>query len=120
MGLGHLLLPISTVHKKWARYSTQSERQSSEGRFTMGTLLERFWSDWRIGLAIGVVLAAVAGLISAWLTPRGPVTTPEALVSMGAALLVGLVVGLVTGSRWSILVTTVVFVFTFELARLWF
>jgi hypothetical protein len=84
----------------------------------MRTLLEQFWSDWRIGLAVAALLAAVAGLISAWLTPRGPVTTPQALTSMLTALLVGLGAGLVMGSRWSMLVTPAVFVGVFEVAQL--
>ena len=85
---------------------------------SVSTLLEQVWSDWRIGLAIGVVLAVIAGLISAWLTPRGPVTTPQALVSMIVALVIGVGTGLVMGTRWSILVTPAVFVGVFELARL--
>ena len=84
----------------------------------MNTELESWWLDWRIGLAIAVGLAASAGLISAWLAPRGPVTTTQALVSMAAALVLGVVSGLVMGSRWSMLVTPAVFVVAFELARL--
>ena len=75
-------------------------------------------SEWQIRLAAVVGGAVVAGLISAWLTPRGPVTAPEALVSMATALVIGVAAGLVMGSRWSILVTPVVFVVVFELARL--
>lgn len=84
----------------------------------MRAILETFWSDWRIGLAAAAGLAAGAGLISAWLTPRGPVTTPQALASMAVALAIGVLAGLVMGSRWSILVTPAVFAVVFELARL--
>ena len=84
----------------------------------MRTVLEYMWSDWRIGLIVAVGAAAGAGLVSAWLTPRGPVTTPQALASMAAALLVGMLAGLVMGSRWSMLVTPAVYVVAFELARL--
>ena len=80
--------------------------------------LESSWADWRVGLAVAAVLAVGAGLIAAWLTPRGPVTTPEALATMAAALLVGVAAGLVMGSRWSMLVTPVAFVVAFEFARL--
>lgn len=51
-------------------------------------------------LAAGAVLAFA--LASAWLVPRGPVTTVEALATMAAALVVGLVVGVATGSRASL------------------
>ena len=80
----------------------------------MRTVFEYFWSDWRIGLVFAVGLAAGTGLISAWLTPRGPVTTPQALTSMSVALLIGVAAGLVMGSRWSTLITSTVFVVVFE------
>jgi len=81
-------------------------------------LLEAIWSNWRIGLMIAALAAAAIGLLSAWLTPRGPVTTAQALVAMAMALALGLLVGLVTGSRWSMLVAPLAFVAAFELARL--
>lgn len=76
------------------------------------------WSDRRLGLAIAISLAVAAGLLSAWLTPRGPITTGEALVSMAAALAVGLAAGEVLGSRWSVLITPIVFIAVLEVARL--
>jgi pimeloyl-ACP methyl ester carboxylesterase len=84
----------------------------------MHTVIEFLWSDWRIGLAIALGLAAGAGLIAAWLTPRGPVTAPQALASMTVALLVGTAAGLVMGNRWSMLVAPLAFILVFELARL--
>jgi pimeloyl-ACP methyl ester carboxylesterase len=80
--------------------------------------LQLLWSDWRIGLAAVVVLAAIVALTAAWLTPRGPITSNEALVSMTGALLLGLVAGGVMANRWSILVAPAIFVAVFELARL--
>ena len=84
----------------------------------MRTILNYSWSDWKVALTAAVILAAAAGLISAWLTPRGPTTTPQALATMAAALLIGAAAGVVTGSRWSMLITPVVFAAVFELARL--
>jgi len=81
-------------------------------------LLDVLWSDWRLGVLTAVALAAGFGLLSAWLTPRGPITTSEALISMATALAVGLGAGLVMGTRWSILVTPVVFAVVFEIARI--
>ena len=88
------------------------------GRASWRPVLDSPWADWRIGLTVAVVLAAGAGLIAAWLTPRGPVTTSQALASMAAALLVGMAAGLATGRQWILLVTPAVFVIVFELARL--
>lgn len=84
----------------------------------MRHLLNYLWSNSKIGIIIAVVIAASAALISAWITPRGPVTTVQALSSMLAALLLGAVVGLVTANRWSMLVLLGVFMVVFEAARL--
>jgi pimeloyl-ACP methyl ester carboxylesterase len=96
----------------------QNTRPAPEQRRGGRAVLELLWLDWRIGVLVVFALAAGFGLISAWLTPRGPITTSEALISMGAALAVGVGAGLVLANRWSILVTPVVFAVVFELARL--
>lgn len=84
----------------------------------MRTLFKIGWPDWRIGLAIAALLMAAAGLVSAWLTPRGPVTTFQALISMATALLVGLAAGFVMNSRWCMLVTPMVFMVVYELVQM--
>ena len=83
----------------------------------MRTLLSSVWSDWRVGLIVTLVLAAGTGLLSAGLTPRGPVTTSQALWSLGLALVVGVAAGLVMSNQWSMLVAPIVFMIVFELAR---
>jgi pimeloyl-ACP methyl ester carboxylesterase len=83
----------------------------------MQAFFTKCWTDWRIGLLTAIVLAAVAGLLSTKLTPRGPVTTSQALWSLALALVLGLAVGLVMGSRWSILAAPLTFMVVFELAR---
>ena len=47
------------------------------------------------------------GLVSGWWTPRGPVTTPEALATIGLGLLVGGFTGRVMRSRWAMLLAPV-------------
>lgn len=79
--------------------------------------LASLWADRRRGFALAGLLAAGFGLVSAWLTPRGPITTEEALATMAVALLLGLVVGFVTRSRWAMVVVPAVFVAVFEIAR---
>lgn len=83
----------------------------------MDALLKSLWSDWRMSLAVAIVAAGAAGWVNAWLMPRGPVTSSQALLAMGIALGVGVVAGLVMGSRWSILVAPVIFMAVFEFAR---
>jgi pimeloyl-ACP methyl ester carboxylesterase len=60
------------------------------------------------------VLGAVAG----WLTPRGPVTTVEALTAVVAALAVGVASGWLMRSRWAMLIAPLTFMLVFELARM--
>lgn len=79
--------------------------------------LERLRSHGLTGLAAAAALVALAGLAVAWLTPRGPITAADALMWMGLALVAGLVGGLVTGSRWSLLVAPLAFLVAFELGR---
>ncbi|MFI6761313.1 alpha/beta fold hydrolase [Micromonospora sp. NPDC050417] len=70
---------------------------------------------WRWGAA---VLVAVAwGVASAFWTPRGPLTTAQALWSIGFSLAVGVGVGWTTRSRWSMPLAPVAFVVALELAR---
>lgn len=82
------------------------------------TLLAWVWSNRWIGTVFAIVLAAGFGLLSSWLTPRGPSITSEALASMVVALAVGVGVGLAMASRWSIFLAPVTFALTFEAARL--
>ena len=72
----------------------------------------------RTPLILPAAAVLVFALACAWLTPRGPITTTQALVTMAAALLVGLVVGSTTGSRWALLLAPVAFVAVFELGRM--
>jgi proline iminopeptidase len=74
-------------------------------------------SNWRLRLAGAAAAGAAIALLSAWLTPRGPITTLEALVTMAASLAVGVFAGWLSGSRWSALLTPITFLVVFELAR---
>jgi hypothetical protein len=70
-----------------------------------------------LGIPLGLTLAAGWGLgVGLW-TRRGPLTTAAALTTMVVSLLVGAAVGFAMRSRWSILVTPVVFAVVFELER---
>ena len=67
-----------------------------------------------------LVTAVVAGwgVVAAWWTPRGPVTTAQALIAMAVGLLLGIGAGLVIRSRWSMLLAPVTFMVVVELARI--
>lgn len=72
----------------------------------------------RLALLASLGVAIVAGIGAAWLTPRGPATTLEALAWMAAALLGGLACGYILRSRWVLLLAPVAFSLAFELGRL--
>ncbi len=76
------------------------------------------WTNKRIGLGAVLAIVAGAGLLSAWLMPRGPITTTQALASMVVGLLIGGVAGLILGSRWSLVVAPLGFLAVYEAARL--
>lgn len=58
------------------------------------------------------------GLLTGWWTPRGPVTAPQALATIGVSLLVGAFAGLVMRTRWAMLLAPAVFVAVLELVRI--
>jgi proline iminopeptidase len=68
-------------------------------------------------MLMAVAILAIGGLAAAWLTPRGPVTTAEALLWILGSLILGLIGGLVLGSRWALLVSPLTFAVAFEVAR---
>ncbi len=74
--------------------------------------------DRRLGVGLAVGIALASGLLAGWWTPRGPLTTGQALASMGIGLAVGAAAGMLTRSRWSMLLAPAVFVTVVELTRL--
>jgi pimeloyl-ACP methyl ester carboxylesterase len=73
--------------------------------------------DWRVGTALANAAAALLGVLGGWWTPRGPVTTPQALATIGICLAVGAFAGLVMATRWAALLVPAVAITTFELVR---
>ncbi|MEZ4831633.1 MAG: alpha/beta hydrolase [Caldilineaceae bacterium] len=84
----------------------------------MPTALDALWSNRLFGLILVAAMAVGTAIFAAWLTPRGPITTAQALTWMGIAFVLGGAAGAITGSRWSMLVTPLVFVAVFEVGRL--
>ncbi|HSI92117.1 MAG TPA: hypothetical protein VK925_01380, partial [Jiangellaceae bacterium] len=72
----------------------------------------------RAGVAIAAGAAALAGWLTAVFMPRGPVTPAGVVVAMAVGFAVGGVAGLVLKSRWAMLVAPLIFVATFEIARI--
>jgi proline iminopeptidase len=76
------------------------------------------WRDRRVGFGSAIGIAAMWGLIAGRWTPRGPVTTAQALAAMVVGLAVGGVAGFATRSRWSAAIAPLAFASVFEIVRL--
>lgn len=72
----------------------------------------------RLGALLAVTVAGGYGVLAGLWTPRGPLTTSEALVAMALGLSVGLLAGALLRSRWAMLLAPVAFVAVFELVRI--
>ncbi len=107
-----------------ARLDRSGERTSPRERSTrsIGAWARRAlgapWDDWRAGIGAAIGAGALWGAIAGWWTPRGPLTTAEALWSIAISLLVGALAGVVTRSRWPMLATPLAFAAVFELTRI--
>ena len=70
------------------------------------------------GVAAVVVAAAAYGLLAGWWTPRGPISTTEALTAIAVSLVVGVFAGVVMRTRWAMLLAPPTFAIVFELTRI--
>jgi pimeloyl-ACP methyl ester carboxylesterase len=80
-------------------------------------LLRHVWNDGRIGGATAVVVAVGWALVAGFWTPRGPLTTSQAVCSIAISLVVGALAGVMMRSRWAVLVAPAVFAAFFEFVR---
>ncbi|BCJ40381.1 hypothetical protein GCM10010168_32410 [Actinoplanes ianthinogenes] len=80
----------------------------------MRTLVE---TPPRLRWAAAVLAAAAWGVAAAFWTPRGPLTTAQALWSMVISAGVGFGAGRATRSRWAILATPFAYAISLEIAR---
>lgn len=81
------------------------------------TLTRTPWADQRRVWGLALLAAGGYGLLAAWWTPRGPLSSFEGLTAMALGLLVGLVAGVLLRSRWAMVMAPVAFAVVFELAR---
>ena len=80
--------------------------------------LQPLWRDWRIGPAVAVGASGLWGLLAGIWTPRGPLSSGEAIWSIVLSLAFGAIAGLAMRSRLAIAVAPVAFAVVFELTRL--
>jgi proline iminopeptidase len=93
-------------------------QQITEASTRIKSDLGPIWQNQRLGAAIGVVfVGAWAASAGRW-TPRGPLTSAQAIWSIAISLVIGIACGVVTRSRWSMLAAPVIFAVVFELTRI--
>ena len=79
--------------------------------------LDRLRGDRRMGAGVTVLAAGSYGVLAGWWTPRGPITTTQAVAAIVLGLSVGAVAGWAIRTRWAMLLAPVTFVAVFELVR---
>jgi pimeloyl-ACP methyl ester carboxylesterase len=75
-------------------------------------------TDQAIATTAALAIAAAAGLLTAFVAPRGPTTTVQALLVMALGLLVGLIAGSFVRSRWVFVLVGLAYMVGVELGRL--
>ncbi|MEZ5115106.1 MAG: alpha/beta hydrolase [Candidatus Nanopelagicales bacterium] len=78
----------------------------------------RLWSQPAAGLLLAGLAAAALGVLHALVMPRGPVTAWHVVLGLVSGAVVGVLGGLVSGSRWALLVQPLAYVAAVEIARL--
>lgn len=81
-------------------------------------LVDHLWARPLTRLVAAIGAAATSGLLIAFLMPRGPVTSTQALILMGFGLLTGTAAGFVMRSRWAMLVAPIAHIAAFEFGRI--
>jgi pimeloyl-ACP methyl ester carboxylesterase len=76
------------------------------------------WNDRAVSFGTAAAMAATWGIAAGWWMPRGPLTAAEAVWSIVISVLIGALAGVVTKSRWAMLVAPVAFAALFEIVRL--
>lgn len=79
---------------------------------------EPMWANPLLGATAVAAAAASWGLLAGWWTPRGPLTTGQAIWSIVISLVVGGAGGLMMRSRWALAIGPLAFAVVFEFARI--
>ena len=98
------------------RASHAEPRLGPASRFTAD--LHDLWTRPLLGAAAVVATAAIVGLVSAVVMPRGPVTAGQGLLVMASGAIAGVVAGAAWSSRGTGLLALVAYIAAFEVGRL--
>jgi proline iminopeptidase len=84
----------------------------------LGTRIEVFLPDVRTRLALAIIATIIFGVASGKLTPRGPLTSSQTIVSMFTALLIGVCGGLLMQNRWASFILPAFYWLSMEITRI--
>lgn len=110
--------PQVTTVQTAARLDGDHASQSGPIVASVSRWLSAIWNDRRLQVFIAVAAPGLYAVVAGWWTPRGPMTSGQALATMTLSILVGALVGLVTRSRWAMAVAPAVFILGFEFIRI--
>ena len=91
--------------------------ETTRPRAISGTSAAGLIADRRSATALALMAGVAAGLLSSWLTARGPTTTGNALLLMTIALALGAVAGALGRTRWILVPLFATYVAGVELGR---
>ncbi len=100
--------------RRWPTGPSMARRRAGD---RIRLLLAPVWQRRGYRFSAAVAVAAAWALLAGWWTPRGPLTTGEALTTMAVSVAVGTTAGLALRSRWAQLVTPITFAAVFEFVR---
>ena len=75
------------------------------------------WQDRRLGVALAIGIAALAGVLVSATLSRGPTTQALALLVLVGGAIVGVFAGLAMRSRWAMLLAPLIHILALELTR---
>ncbi|HUL62324.1 MAG TPA: alpha/beta fold hydrolase, partial [Methanocella sp.] len=97
---------------------SDNNRENSDRNPALPGVLNVVWRDRRLGFAVAIAAAVLAGLVAVLVMPRGPVTPGLAMLAIFLGLAAGLVSGLATRSRWAMLLAPAIEIVLIEIVWL--
>jgi proline iminopeptidase len=107
---------MTDVEQRPATEPSPAADRTAIRRSWTGTARQLLDEPWAAA-AVVVIATLVYGVAAAWWTPRGPVTTTQAVGAVVLSTAAGLAAGRLLRTRWSMLLAPVGFAASFELAR---
>jgi len=69
-------------------------------------------------MMITIIFSSLMGYLFAKYAPRGPITTPQVLITIAGALMIGIISGFIARNRWIYIAAPIFFWTFFEIGRL--